>query len=246
MCTLSWRLHAKGYQVFFNRDEYLSRPSALPPQKQQRAGVTVLMPQDPVGYGSWLSLNETGQSLCLLNYYPAHRDETKPKASQISRGEIVVELSSLTSLEAVASQLERKDLCAFLPFTLVVFQQGLTQQAGEVVAFFWDGDMLEKRALSDPLMSTVLRHEDLQTYQANAVSKLNASKRTERDYFDFQRALDVHQMHQKMKWAEPQTATVSFTQIDVQAQCCRMSYAPYSPAVLADHQQTAMDDYDLL
>ena len=46
MCSVSWLLEKKGYQVFFNRDEQKSRALALPPKKYTLDGVDVLMPLD--------------------------------------------------------------------------------------------------------------------------------------------------------------------------------------------------------
>lgn len=55
----------------FNRDEQKSRALALAPAIYDRQGVSVMMPLDPQGQGSWISLNQFGLSLCLLNNYQA-------------------------------------------------------------------------------------------------------------------------------------------------------------------------------
>jgi len=58
MCTVSWFLTESGYELFFNRDERISRAQALPPQKKVVDSCHALSPIDTEAGGSWISVNE--------------------------------------------------------------------------------------------------------------------------------------------------------------------------------------------
>lgn len=95
MCSVTWSLSDTGYQVFFNRDEQRSRALALPPAIYDRQGVAVMMPLDPQGQGSWISLNQFGLSLCLLNNYQGR----VPDGTLISRGLLLKSLAGSSSID---------------------------------------------------------------------------------------------------------------------------------------------------
>ena len=86
MCTASWLIEADGYELFCNRDESKMRQPAAPPALRERLSVKFLAPADGDFGGSWISVNEFGLSLCLLNFYPA----VTQHASPTSRGLLVV------------------------------------------------------------------------------------------------------------------------------------------------------------
>lgn len=134
MCSLSWCRTDAGYDLYFNRDEQHTRPAAHPPEPFMLDGIWVLMPRDPQAGGSWISVNEKGLSLALLNNY----QDINPfdKAGTISRGQLVRQLSALTTVDEVAEALSLFTLTPFQPFTLFVFDPVKQQQ------FQWSGVML--------------------------------------------------------------------------------------------------------
>lgn len=71
MCTITWLTRDNGYELFFNRDELRSRQRAAPPQLHQDSKIRYLAPIDSDAGGTWISANQFGLSLCLLNNYGA-------------------------------------------------------------------------------------------------------------------------------------------------------------------------------
>ncbi len=67
MCTVSWIHTPRGYELFCNRDEAITRESAFAPGAIDRNGVRVLAPLDGRHGGTWIAVNEFGLALCLTN-----------------------------------------------------------------------------------------------------------------------------------------------------------------------------------
>jgi len=137
MCTLTWLTTESGYQVFFNRDELKSRQRALPPQLHREGVVTYIAPTDPDAGGSWISTNQLGVTLCLLNNYHAL---IPPRHNWISRGLLVTDLAQQLTAQAVLSDLTQKNLDHFKPFDLLIFsRRDLPLQIS------WDGVSLSEK-----------------------------------------------------------------------------------------------------
>jgi hypothetical protein len=94
-----------------------------------RGGVRYIAPIDSDGGGTWLSVNEFGVSLCLLNG-SASTSASVPR----SRGRLVRELAWASSADECALWLRELDLGPFAPFSLVILQP----RRSAVVAQ-WDG-----------------------------------------------------------------------------------------------------------
>src|ERR1041384_8245608 len=67
VCTVSWVHQPGGYHLLCNRDEKRTRGAAFAPQVLERGGVRYIAPIDSECGGTWLSANEFGLSVCLLN-----------------------------------------------------------------------------------------------------------------------------------------------------------------------------------
>ncbi len=92
MCTVSWVHEDRGYQLFSNRDEKLTRGVANDPQLLCRDGVRFLAPIDGDFGGTWIAANEFGVSVCLLN--GAAKSHRAGDSHHRSRGQIVLDLAS--------------------------------------------------------------------------------------------------------------------------------------------------------
>lgn len=140
MCTLSWIREGAGYELHFNRDERRSRRPATPPARGQRGGIRFLAPRDGDAGGSWISVNDRGLSLCLLNRYG---DETLAgQAPVTSRGLLLISLADSVDLAELERRLAGEPLPRFQPFDLVAFSPGsLPRRAG------WDGRHLRLQDL---------------------------------------------------------------------------------------------------
>ena len=135
MCTLSWVPQDGGYTLAFNRDERRTRVAGVPPSRTIRNGVPVLLPHDPDGGGSWISLNATGHTLALLNRY---EDTPHDSAGEYqSRGELVSAMAGLAGSAEVAAGLEAVTLGSYRPFTLASVAR---EQAPKL--FEWNGSEL--------------------------------------------------------------------------------------------------------
>src|SRR4051812_34900154 len=85
MCTVTFLPRRSGYALGMNRDEKLTRPTALPPAMHRVGAREVVYPAEPGG-GTWMGLNDAGVCLALINWYSVpERVTEKP----ISRGEVV-------------------------------------------------------------------------------------------------------------------------------------------------------------
>ena len=117
MCTVSWFHREDGYLLLFNRDELLSRKPASAPRIEKRNGVAFLTPLDGDHGGSWISVNQFGLTLCLLNRFD---DSADPISRDYrSRGFLIRELIDCAELAVVGQRLDRMSLDHFRPFTLV-------------------------------------------------------------------------------------------------------------------------------
>lgn len=138
MCTVSWVHEDRGYQLFSNRDEKLTRGVATDPQLLCRDGARFLAPIDGDFGGTWLAANEFGVSVCLLN--GAAKSHRAAGSHHRSRGQIVLDLASAKSLQEVQARFWQRNLSPYEPFTLAALERGQREMVLE-----WDG--MEKRVL---------------------------------------------------------------------------------------------------
>jgi hypothetical protein len=139
MCTASWIHGGAGYQLFFNRDEKLTRKRAMPPSLAARDGVRFLAPVDGDFGGTWIATNEFGVSVCLLNGAnltgsSAIDSSSGERLTGRSRGLLIPELISAPSVASICERVRAADFALFAPFTLAALGPG---QAAALVE--WDG-----------------------------------------------------------------------------------------------------------
>ena len=123
MCTLTWWNGQDGYEVFFNRDERLTRAEALPPVVDSWNGVRFVAPVDRPSGGTWLLANEYGLTLAILNLYE-HELLDVPGEILRSRGLLLRGLASCTRLEDVGDRLHAEGVSECNAFTLIGFDTG--------------------------------------------------------------------------------------------------------------------------
>ncbi|MBI2379472.1 MAG: NRDE family protein [Gammaproteobacteria bacterium] len=149
MCTLSWRHWPGAYELYFSRDEQRRRAPALPPRYDEARDC--LMPLDPAGGGTWLAVNRSGLSLCLLNDYAQN---TAVRVRQ-SRGSLVRELIARAEMATLESDLRGRCGDGYAPYVLVALSPESKPRAWR-----WDGLRLAAFAPRAPLCSSaVLRRE---------------------------------------------------------------------------------------
>jgi hypothetical protein len=116
MCSVNWRQFGDTIGIVFNRDESVLRTPALPPQRFAKGGVEFVMPIDPDGGGSWITMNSAGLVLFILNDY---QGVMKPPSSDlVSRGLLLKSLASCSDLAEVEGVLQQWPLSRSQPFYL--------------------------------------------------------------------------------------------------------------------------------
>lgn len=147
MCTLSWLLNADGYEVYFNRDEQVTRSRGHAPLYKE--SLDAIFPIDPDGGGTWIALHRSGTTLCLLNDYSL---PAGTPAGAVSRGLLIPSL--LHGADDIARAISTMSLRSYAPFTLCHFPAGLTRVEGEASTYHWDGTRLTRSTPSAPVTSS--------------------------------------------------------------------------------------------
>lgn len=225
MCTLSWRVDANGYQVFFNRDEQRTRAKALPPKCLLHDGVKVIMPTDPEASGSWISVNESGLSLCLLNFYQG----SLPQGKLTSRGKLITLLSSSCDSNSLYLKLAAINLNNFAPFSLVCFSREQTlNNTIQISAFQWDGGKLEKVFPQQPFLSSSVKFEEVGSYRKKIYSKHVKTGNPE-EFLQFHKAHSENKDYRSVCMHREDAKTVSFSHIFVDQNRIEFNYTDDSP-----------------
>jgi hypothetical protein len=219
VCSVSWWIDQSGYQIFFNRDEQKTRAPALPPQSLVQQGAKVLMPIDPVGKGSWISLNEQGVSLCLLNNYQGK----KPAGELISRGQLLKRLSSSRTVVQVEQQFAQLDLQQFAPFILLAFELG----NDKVREFQWNGERVSIDYAISPHFSSGVALDSVIAYRQSIYDEL--SVKAADDLLSFHSQHHLEHSHLSVCMHREDAHTVSFTRIQAAKDNLQMSYVAGSP-----------------
>ena len=214
MCTLTYRLTAQGYELYFNRDEQRSRPQAIQPTVN--TSLNAIYPIDPTGGGTWIAAQESGVTLALLNYYQAHKSPDSKNFT--SRGVIIPHL--LANIDSIHDQLTNMDLTVFQAFQLCVFDGDLSIGKEELATqYVWDGKGLTISSLSTskslPITSSGVDFEIVSEYRQQQFKKMITNvKATKNEYI----AYHEHQGELgkcSVKMYREDAKTVSFTQITV-------------------------------
>lgn len=117
MCTVSFVYANNSFLLTSNRDEKITRPSAIEPRIYQSISKKIIYPKDEKAGGTWFVVDEFGNAIILLN---GGKTKHIPKEKyRLSRGVIVLELMSSN---AIISTWKSINLTDIEPFTLVVLE----------------------------------------------------------------------------------------------------------------------------
>lgn len=117
MCTVSFVYANDSFLLTSNRDEKITRPSAIEPKIYQTESKKIIYPKDAKAGGTWFVVDEFGNAIILLN---GGKTKHIPKEKyRLSRGIIVLELMSSN---AIVSTWKTIDLNDIEPFTLLVLE----------------------------------------------------------------------------------------------------------------------------
>jgi len=136
MCTITFIPRLDGYALAMNRDERLTRVTALPPANCRIGACEVVCPSEPGG-GTWIGLNDTGACLGLINWYSV---PARVRGKSVSRGDVVRSALAADSARVLEEALSRWSLCRVNPFRLI----GIFPGANEVVEWRWNRNHLAR------------------------------------------------------------------------------------------------------
>lgn len=137
MCTVTLVPGRTGYRLGMNRDESRARVHGLPPRRIKVAGRAFLSPSEPGG-GTWISLNDHGVCLALINWYSV---TGRASGETVSRGEIINATPAAEDVVAVDAVLSKLPLKRFQPFRLI----GVFPWEKVVTEWAWDVKRLVRR-----------------------------------------------------------------------------------------------------
>jgi len=222
MCSVSWLPHDTGYDLFFNRDEQRTRPTAELPSLQTEASTKYLSPKDPQGGGTWIFVNKHGLTTCLLNAY--QQETSEPPQNPTSRGLLVKSLASCQrrqDLEAKLQQLLQTH--TYSPFYL------LALDAHQQVSFWlWNSRNLQSiQAPALPFFTTSSQHpETVLNFRKNtATVAIEQNGLNPETLKNLHMATGIPASEKTIKMSRQDARTVSFTQITVQPNLATMHYA---------------------
>ena len=117
MCTVSFVYADNSFLLTSNRDEKITRPSAIEPKVYQTETKKIIYPKDGKAGGTWFVVDEFGNTIILLN--GGKTKHIVKERYRLSRGIIVLELMASN---AIVSTWKTIDLTDIEPFTLLVLE----------------------------------------------------------------------------------------------------------------------------
>jgi len=212
MCTVSAVHEKETFHLFFNRDEQLERPEALPPRvwpSQKPGSLPFLAPLDPQGGGSWLAVNSSGLLVGLLNNYETGvvRTQRHPK----SRGLLVTQLAPLPSLLEVSSRVANLDLAPYAPFYLFA----CSPEEYGIFGWSWDGEDLtfhQHTKESWLLTTSSIKGESISSHRRTCFEK---TPKDQANLEQLHHTLDLEQPERSFRILREDARTVSISHIDI-------------------------------
>lgn len=113
-----------------NRDEKRDRFAGLPPDVVELGSHRAIFPREPTG-GTWISANDSGVCLALINW---HRIARQPNTKPLSRGLVVQELAGKSTPDEIAASVNKMPIRKLRPFRLIAIV--LAQK--RVIEWRWD------------------------------------------------------------------------------------------------------------
>jgi hypothetical protein len=222
MCTATWILMDRGYELFFNRDELRVRGEAKRPAVTSIDGARCIYPEDADAGGSWIGVNEYGFCAALLNYY----GNSTGDGEYISRGLLLTSLLSCKDRNAAAMKVRACDIPRYRYFSLLLFDP-----TGPPVMIRWCGSERGTEYIIDPKMP-----KTSSSYRTDEV--VSSRKRLFAEHYgsaDRETLLAFHRSHEPDRGPfsvcmhREDARTVSFSRIVATEEKVEFYYTPGSP-----------------
>ncbi len=220
MCTVTYIPSANGYYLTSNRDEKITRKTAILPAEYINGDMKLIYPKDADAGGTWIVLKENGDSLCLLN--GAFENFVDTGKFTFSRGKIVLQIATAYNM---ATAFKEIDCCETAPFTLIIVNES------KLFECRWDGQQKFCKMLNDAqphIWSSATLYDktqrQLRTDWFSAWLK-NITSPSWYDIYNFHKKTgDGNIEHDLIMNRGDKLFTVSITGIAVQPAACLMQY----------------------
>lgn len=224
MCTMTWFLHEQGYDLFFNRDEQLTRSRAKIPAQHTQDGFRYISPTDTDAGGTWIAVNEFGVSVCLLNHYEFEQISTYK--NWVSRGEIVRKFATIKNISSALLAFKKLELSNYRAFRLFIIER-----CGDNVMFVWDGHSSRlHRNISSPKSSSSVNAKQVKHNRKRYYDELNLSQSVEiDDFLRFHSSHSPNKSEQSVCMHRDDAKSVSLSHISVGAESAQFSYKDGAP-----------------
>jgi len=224
MCTLTWFTTNSGYELFFNRDERITRSRAKPPCVQHIDGVTLISPTDEDAGGTWIAANQLGITVCLLNHYQFQQIETYKDWT--SRGDIVKKFAIISDLSLVQDWFDNLPLDDFRAFRMFIIDP-----SGSNRLCVWDGHSgrIEKN-VTMPKSSSSVDAKNVKATRKNLFKNLNlVESRNSQDYINYHGSHLPSRSKDSVCMHRDDAKTVSLSHVCVEGDNISFRYADGSP-----------------
>jgi len=221
---MTWFTKENGYELFFNRDERLSRRRAELPTRQSGDNVDYISPTDSDAGGTWIAVNQYGVTVCLLNHYQFEQIETYK--NWISRGEMVRSFSGTMSMQAAERCFNALDLNDYRAFRMFMIDH-----EGNNRLFVWDGHSARiERNVSTPKSSSSVDSKNVKRKRKQLFADMNLveSKETQ-DYINYHASHSPSRSKDSVCMHRDDAKTVSLSHVSVSSDGISFAYADGSP-----------------
>ena len=226
MCTVTLIARPNGYALGMNRDEKLTRVTALLPTRHPLGNCDALFPTEPKG-GTWIGVNTAGATLALINWYSVG---ASVRGQSVSRGEVVKLALSSDSFPITDTALGELPLARVNPFRLI----GVFPAHKAVVEWCWNLGRLKR--LNHPWQTNTWISSGFdepgaqqtrgkifgEALQQSSSGSMDWLRRLHRSHAP-ERGPYSHCMHRE------DAATVSYTELVVSRTTATMGYTPGAP-----------------
>lgn len=224
MCTMTWFVKEGGYELFFNRDERLSRSRAELPTLQCTDEVSYLSPTDADAGGTWIAVNQFGYTVCLLNHYQFEQIETYKKWT--SRGEIVRRFAVTSDMMLAEQRFRHMDLSDYRAFRMFIIERD-----GDNRLCVWDGHSARvEHNVATPKSSSSVDARHVKSVRKALFDNLNlVDSQNSEDYINFHASHLPSRSKESVCMHRDDAKTVSLSHVSVSREGVGFRYADGSP-----------------
>lgn len=241
MCTMTWFVKDNGYELFFNRDERLSRQRAELPTLQHADGVNYLSPTDADAGGTWIASNQYGVTVCLLNHYQFEQIETYKDWT--SRGEIVRLFATIVDLDSAEQSFRALQLADYRAFRMFIIDR-----TGDNLLCVWDGHSARvEHNVTTPKSSSSVNAKHVKQTRKDLFKSLNLEQSTVTgDYINFHSSHLPSRSQESVCMHRDDAKTVSFSHISIDQERVSFAYADGSPCEAELGEPLHLDLVDII